>query len=136
MAGTRATERLLQQRMAQAALFHRLAFLSPYSLYLESAESSTGTSLSSYRTFIASTDRVAAQFNRWEADKVRQYPTRGTSYDMTDLPLDITGRVANEVTAASPQIADAAAAILVLVLWNIGILSAAHVAFARYDPRA
>jgi ABC-type transport system involved in multi-copper enzyme maturation permease subunit len=135
-AGTRATERLLQQRMAQAAVFHRLAFPSPYSLYLESAESSAGTSLSSYGTFIASTERVAAQFNRWEADKLRQYPTRGTTYDMTDLPLDITGRVANEVTVARPQIADAVAAILVLLLWNISILTVAHVAFARYDPRA
>jgi len=131
----RDTEQLLQQRMVQARLFNRLACLSPYSLYLASAESSAGTNLSSYETFIVSEERVAAQFKKWETEKLREYPTRGFSYDMTDLPLDITGLPANEVTVARLQVSDAATGVLVLLLWNAVIFGAGHITFANYDPR-
>jgi ABC-type transport system involved in multi-copper enzyme maturation permease subunit len=132
----RDAERFLQQSIAQADAYHQLAFFSPYLLYVDSAEVIAGTGLSSYRAFQTSTERVAAQFTRWEADKLMQDPARGSTYSMSDPPLDIAGLEQNEVTAPASRPSEATAAILVLVLWNIVCFRGAHARFSRYDPRA
>jgi ABC-type transport system involved in multi-copper enzyme maturation permease subunit len=132
----RDAERVLQQSIDQADTYEQLAFFSPYSLYVESAEIIAGTGLSSYRAFQTSTERVAAQFTRWERDKLTQYPARGSTYSMSDPPLDVAGLEQNEVTAPTYRPGDAAGAMLILVLWNIVCFGAAHVRFSRYDPRA
>ena len=119
----RDVERSLQQRLLQADVYQRLTYLSPVSLYVAASEMTAGTSVSSYRAFLTSIERVA------------ENPTRGTMYSMSDPPLDITGLPSNQVTAVNPPIADAASPILVLALWNLALFGAAHVRFARYDPR-
>lgn len=131
----RDVERSLQQRLLQADVYQRLTYLSPVSLYVAASEMTAGTSVSSYRAFLTSIERVAAQFSRWQAGKLAENPTRGTMYSMSDPPLDITGLPSNQVTAVNPPIADAASPILVLALWNLALFGAAHVRFARYDPR-
>lgn len=131
-------EKYRNQNLEQALWIRSLWLVSPFSATLVSGRLAAGTGIDDHRRFLQQVRRADQSLADWQAEKIRQYPSRESHYFASEGPLDLSGLPEASFTPTTVwhKLGALVLPLASLVFWSLFLFFCAHLVFLRYNVRS